>query len=161
MGWFGPKLQAGERVLLRVSPLPLWLPALIAVSGLVASVPAILRLAAGEAVVIETVRAAVGLFALAVAVLIYGKARNWRLLATDRRLLVRRSQDRFEEILLAEIDAVTRYLLGDGLFVTGGGRKIIVPCKERKAARIRAAIAAAKGGARMRAAIAAAKKAPA
>ncbi len=160
MGWFGPKLQPGERVVHRVSLLPRWLPALTAVAGLVLAAPAIPRLAAGEDIVVETVRAAVGLFALAIAGM-YGASRTGPLLVTDRRLLVRDGRERYEEIPLAEIDDVTRYRLGDGLFVAGHGRKIIVPCKEKTATSICAAIAAAKGAARMRAAIAAAKEAPA
>jgi hypothetical protein len=139
-------LAPGERVVHRVSILPRWLPALIAVTGLVLAVPAIFQLAAGsEDIVVETVRAAVGLFALAAAVRLYAALRTGPLLVTDRRLLMRNGDEGYEELPLAEIEAVTPYRLGDGLFVTGGTQKIVVPCKQKAADRIRAAIAAAKG----------------
>ena len=139
-------LQPGERVVHRVSILPRWLPVLIAVTGLILAVPAILRLAAGSGdVVIEAVRAVVGLFALGVAVRVYAASRNGPLLVTDRRVLVRDGGDGYEELPLSAIDAVTPYRLGDGLFVTGGTQKFVVPCKQKAADRIRVAIAAAKG----------------
>ncbi len=148
MPGIGDILEPGERVVLRVPVLPLWQPALMTITGLILALPAASRLAAGSGdFVVDIALAAAGVFMLVVAVPIYRTSRICMLLVTDRRLLQRQGNEKYEEISLAAVDAVKPYRLGDGLFVAAQDQKIVVPCKEKTAARIREAIARAKGAA--------------
>ena len=144
-------LEPGETVLLRVSLLPLWQPVLMTVSGLFLAQLAVLRLATGPEgfvlgieLVHDIALAALGVFMFATGIFIYVVHRVWTLLVTDRRLLQRQGRQ-YDEIPLAAIDEVRPCRLGDGLFVTGRGQKLVIPCKEKAAARIRAAIEQAEG----------------
>lgn len=144
-------LQPGETLILRVpSVWGLWLPALTIFTGLLNALPAISRLAAGTGDYwLDIASAATGLFMVAVGIFMHRLSRIWRFLVTDRRLVKRHETDRsqYEEIPLAELDAVKPYLLGDGLFVVARDGTAIIPCKEKTAGRIRAAVEAAKGAA--------------
>ena len=146
-------LEPGERVLLRLPLLPAWQPILMIAVGFLTAASAGMRFkaAAGEAassldLIVGIVMVAVSLLTLSVGLLQYFLRLIWIVLLTDRRILQRQGREH-EEIRLADIDEVRPYRLGDGLFVIAGDRKIILPCKERPATRIREAIDAAKGAA--------------
>lgn len=141
-------LEPGERVVLRVPLIPIWQPVLMAISGLAVVLLQTPHLADSSLdFVLYVAHTAVGFLMLAVGVLIYFISRISLFLVTDRRLMQPIGPQPYKEIPLAEIEEIKPYRLGDGLFVTGRGQKLVIPCKEKTAARIRAAIEAAKGGA--------------
>lgn len=140
-------LEPGETMILRdPSVWSLWVPAFMILAGLVNVLLLAPRLAPdSEGLFYDITRIVGGLIIIAAGISIYRLSRIWRLLVTDRRLLRRQGRQPYEEIRLAEVDEVRPYRLGDGLFVIARNQKIVIPCKEKRAARILAVIEAAKG----------------
>ena len=74
---------------------------------------------------------------------------GWKVAITGRRLLVRRHHDpdRYDEIALADILSAESGEKGKNLLVEGAARTLVISAGKRKAAKILAALEAAKGGA--------------
>jgi hypothetical protein len=144
-------LIPGETPLLRLPSLwGLWLPVVLAALGLLDLSSSAYGLATGSGDFVRHVaHAAVGLMMAALGIFMGCGIVDWRILVTDRRLLQHSLSDceKYEGIPLAGIDEVRPYRLGDGLFVVARDQKIVLPCKEKTASRIREAIEGAKGAA--------------
>ena len=144
-------MEPGETPILRLPSLwGLWLPVMLAVLGLLDLSLSAHGLATGSGDFVRHIaHAAVGFMMVALGIYMGRGLAAWQILVTDRRLLQRTlpEREKFDEVPLAEIDEVRPYRLGDGLFVIAGDRKIILPCKEKPATRIREAIETAKGAA--------------
>ena len=142
-------MKPGETPILRLPSLwGLWLPVMMVVLGLLDLSLSAHGLATGSGdFVLHIAHTAVGFMMVALGIYMGRGLAAWQILVTDRRLLRRTlpEREKFDQIPLADIDEVRPYRLGDGLFVIAGDRKIILPCKEKTAQRIREAIETANG----------------
>ena len=130
MGWFGPKLEPGERVVLRRSGrrLMLWLAALLLFVFLPLEFGLFLADEADglslERLLVLAPVAAVSLLLPALP-LLFGEV-GWKLAVTNRRLLHRPNgrETTVEEIPIAEIETVRQDIAANRIVVQGGPREI-------------------------------------